>query len=330
MGINNKTYTFSTYFGYKTLYTYFLENENGKISRESLDEHIGFSIKLGSYSYAEIPKNNFYAILGVSGTLSTLSETEKKVIENEYDIKFKTFMPSVYGRKNLIFNKKDDILIEKDENHFKVIAREIDNRIKGRNTGTKRAIFVVFENKGELNKFYDSDEFLPYKLNTNILSEEVNNNEKKKIVSSATFSGTITLFTRIFGRGTDFIVFDEIVSGNGGVHVIQTFLSEEISEEIQIMGRTARQGADGSYGIIIARSSLDKFDITEKELQEKSNDFYNLLNEKRNKFFQAMYAKNTKNVGSIRDKHYRSSELLDFISTNNVSKIKKFLLNELN
>ncbi|CAF0952614.1 unnamed protein product, partial [Brachionus calyciflorus] len=34
---------------------------------------------------------------------------------------------------------------------------------------------------------------------------------------------------------------------NGGVHVIQTFFSDDPSEEIQIMGRTARQGETKYY-----------------------------------------------------------------------------------
>lgn len=51
--------------------------------------------------------------------------------------------------------------------------------------------------------------------------------------------------TRDYGRGTDFKVFDESIftlGTHGGLHVIQTFLSVENSEEVQIRGRTARQG----------------------------------------------------------------------------------------
>ena len=47
--------------------------------------------------------------------------------------------------------------------------------------------------------------------------------------------------TRIFGRGLDFKSNDKKMNNDGGVHVIQTFLSEEFSEEVQIKGRTARQ-----------------------------------------------------------------------------------------
>ena len=317
-------YTFSTYKGYYTLYAYFLEHEYGKISKESLNKQIGLNISLGSYSYAEIPKT-FNAILGVSGTLRSLNDAEIKVIRNEYDINYMTFMPSVYGRNNLVFNEMKDVLIENDTNHFKVISREIDNRIKGKIQGTKRAVLVVFENKAELNKFNNSDEFLPFKQNSSILSEEVNNVEKKVIITSATFSGKVTLLTKIFGRGTDFIVFDEIVSANGGVHVIHTFLSEELSEEIQIKGRAARQGEDGSYGMIIAKSSLEKFNIG-KNLFDKPNELYDLLNNKRNIFSKQSYEKNIKYVSSIKEKHYKSAELINHIYKSDRSKINDYLL----
>lgn len=72
------------------------------------------------------------------------------------------------------------------------------------------------------------------------MNEQVNEAEMASKVNLATFFGRITLATRPFGRGTDFVCRDEQVLMNGGVHVIQTFLSELKSEFIQIQGRTAR------------------------------------------------------------------------------------------
>ena len=43
--------------------------------------------------------------------------------------------------------------------------------------------------------------------------------------------GYVSLFTKEYGRGTDFISNDENINNFGGVHVMQTFLSEEQSEE---------------------------------------------------------------------------------------------------
>ena len=62
--------------------------------------------------------------------------------------------------------------------------------------------------------------------------------------------------TNGFGRGTDFVVFDQSVKKLGGLHVIQTFLSVDHSEEVQIQGRTARQGEEGSYQLIIKENEL--------------------------------------------------------------------------
>ena len=63
--------------------------------------------------------------------------------------------------------------------------------------------------------------------------------------------------TPAFGRGTDFFIFDKNVAENGGVHVIQCFLSQEKSEQVQIKGRTARQGKKGSYQMVIPKKELE-------------------------------------------------------------------------
>ena len=97
-----------------------------------------------------------------------------------------------------------------------------------------------------MKEFYESPALLLIKESVAKLTEEASPEEKEILIKRATVPGQITLLTRIFGRGTDFICYDESVVTNGGTHVIQTFLSEETSEEVQIKGRTARQGDFGS------------------------------------------------------------------------------------
>ena len=80
-----------------------------------------------------------------------------------------------------------------------------------------------------------------------VLTEELAPRDKAGAFLQSTRSGAITLMIREYGRGTDFKVFDGAMLDGGGVHVIQAFFSTEIAEEIQIQGRTARQGARGSY-----------------------------------------------------------------------------------
>ena len=85
----------------------------------------------------------------------------------------------------------------------------------------------------------------------------MNAGEKDFVISKAATAGQITVSTAGFGRGTDFFCKDKTVQQNGGVHIIQTFLSKEQSEEIQIQGRTARQGKKGSYQMILLDSDLN-------------------------------------------------------------------------
>jgi hypothetical protein len=181
---------FDTSYGYKTLFAYFIEHEKRTLSNESLSKNIKILIRLGSFSYAEVPLK-FYSILGVTGTLETLSTPEKEIIENIYNIKFKTFIPSCYGRNNLNFNSRDNVLVESELNHYKSIAQEISNKILGSTPGTKRAVFVVLESNNELQKFLNSDAFLRFKNKASVLTEEANIQEKNNIISNATVSGKI-------------------------------------------------------------------------------------------------------------------------------------------
>ena len=179
---------FDTSYSYKTLFAYFFENEKGNISEDSLNKNISILIRLGSFSYAEVPLK-FDSILGVTGTLKTLSEPELEVIEKVYNIKFKTYIPSCYGRNNLIFDPKEHVLIESEQNYYKIIAQEIDQRIVGQTLGTKRAVFVVFESKNELIRFFNSEAFMPFKSDASILTEEASLQEKNNIINNATLSG---------------------------------------------------------------------------------------------------------------------------------------------
>ncbi|ETO01748.1 hypothetical protein RFI_35691, partial [Reticulomyxa filosa] len=50
-------------YGYKTLFAYYHEHEQKKISDESFKNNISLSFRIGNFSYAEIPKT-FYCIMG--------------------------------------------------------------------------------------------------------------------------------------------------------------------------------------------------------------------------------------------------------------------------
>ncbi len=195
--------------------------------------------------------------------------------------------------------------------------------------GTQRAVFVVFENRTELEKFLDSTEYQPLRHETLVLNEELNIAEKNFVISTSTSSGKITFFTKIFGRGTDFKVHDRIVSVNGGVHVIQTFLSEELSEEVQIKGRTARQSEDGSFSMVISIKSLEKFQIKEADVEAHvETGLYEYLNWMRCEFFNKKYDENIEHVATIEKRHVESIRFLEDIACGKAQAVRDFLIKQ--
>ena len=113
------------------MFAYFHESENGAISSNSLHQNIYIAINCGSFSYAEIPRQFDY-IMGVTGTLRVLSKPEREVIQKDYKILKETYMPSVFGKNNLLFNTERDIRIETSDDYLNAISTEIEQRIKGK------------------------------------------------------------------------------------------------------------------------------------------------------------------------------------------------------
>ena len=125
-------------------------------------------------------------------------------------------------------------------------------------------------------------------------------------------------------------MYDQKVRSNGGVHVIQTFLSEELSEEIQIKGRTARQGDEGSYSMFLLDSSLAKFNITADSLAKNESRLYDHLNEKRNEYFKQKYSNSIQNVETIKQRHSESMQFFKALDDQNKQAVKSFILGSIN
>ena len=343
--IEQDNVVYNVTYGYQTMFAYYLEHENGRISTASRNANIYIRIKCGSFSYAETPLQ-FQYIMGVTGTLVILSDPEKEIIEKAYKIKKNTISPSVFGQNNLRFVKKDDIRIETSDDYHNVIRREIDDKLAGGQSG-KRAVLVFFESEKKLKEFYESKALESIKESVVYLTEEASSSEKDNLIKRATGSGQITLFTRTFGRGTDFVCHDPAVSKSGGIHVIQAFLSEEVSEEVQIKGRTARQGDYGSYSMILLDRDLEKFHIDIDQIENVKigrsvtnrltslftsakiyDSMYDFLNEMRTIFFKTQYAANTKYVEQAKERHKIGQQFLTSLQSGDIASLKAFLIQE--
>ena len=215
------------------MFAYLNEHERGKVSARSMLEHLYLGINCGRFSYAEIP-NTFKHIIGVTGTLKTLTLQERSIVKHVYNITKNTYMPSVFGPNKLKFAQEADIFVENKEDYFIRLRENIERELGVRK---QRSVMVFFESKQTLYEFFNWEKLKPIKRSIQVITEELTGgspDEKAMFIKRATQAGQITLLTSVFGRGTDFVVLDHNVIENGGVHVIQAFFSEEYSQEVSL------------------------------------------------------------------------------------------------
>lgn len=130
-------------------------------------------------------------------------------------------------------------------------------------------------------------------------------------IAQATRARSVTLFPRIFGRGLDLICHDPAVERDGGVHVVQSFLSVEMSEEVQIKGRTARQTNSGSYKLVVLQQDLKQFKISAEDIatQKASTEFdsmYSFLCDKRSAYCNEQAKQRRQQVVEAQEQHSES------------------------
>ncbi|CAF0934036.1 unnamed protein product [Adineta steineri] len=308
--------------GYDTVWTYYYENEKGNISKDSLDDNVGILINCGTFSYAEMP-HEFVFIGGVTGTLKTLAKVEKKILENVYSITRKTYIPSVYGESNRKYNPSFDVQVVNESEYFMKIFGEIRTICD-----LHRSILVFFESEEKLTAFYRSEIFASMRKNVQIITEKVSVSDRELFVERASRADKVTLLTRMFGRGTDFICRNQKLLLDGGIHVLQTFFSEEKSEEYQIMGRGARQGEKGSYRMILLDSDLEwilgstwKDDIV-KIHHEKLHDN---LDKIRTVLYESKAGAKGLGIKQCEADHKASKEFMSDLTSGKITEAKNFL-----
>jgi SecA DEAD-like domain len=268
--------TTSFFYGFETHFLYVKEWENGILSQESMESKLSLNCCVATTSYAEFPFA-YDVILGITGTLSSLRPDERNVLEDMYGIRAYSYMPSVFGRNRLVFAGNDERgtnsafysfqssfaiklhtffsrcldfkLCDTRSDHIFELKQELLRRRLPTVETQKvhRPVMIFFDCQDALFAFHDSTLMESLKKEVAVVTEATPTYEKDSLFLKATEAGAITLLIRDFGRGTDFKCFDRRVLNAGGVHVIQAFFSKDVSEEIQIMGRCARQGTDGSF-----------------------------------------------------------------------------------
>lgn len=114
----------------------------------------------------------------------------------------------------------------------------------------KQPIIIVVKNKNKAEALYDKLQKKLGKDRLQTITGEETHAERTELLEKAAQDGMITIGTPLVGRGTDF----EPTHVQGLV-VFQTFM-DTLRNTLQIMGRTARKGKDGTSGAIYADTDM--------------------------------------------------------------------------
>ena len=252
-----------------------------------------------------------------AGTLQCLSPGEREIIYTDYNIKKMTYIPTLYGttlsttgQRTDKFSTKDVIAVAPDRNKFHQL---IQNEIAS-NQSKNKPVLVFFATEGDLQQFRGSA-YGQRVANCSEVTEKSENIDYHVQYATIILDGKVpvTLFPRIFGRGTNFVVYDDAIDAAGGVHVVQTFFSEFLAEEIQIQGRTARQGNSGSYKMIVLSSEIEAaYGLTSDEVVQESRKketFYEFMCHKRASAMATVIDDMKKTAAKARTQHESSVAL---------------------
>ena len=189
-------------------------------------------------------------VLGVSGTLG--SDADKKFMSDTFSVEFAAI--PTFKRKN--FFELDGVIHEIYYNipkweWFQVLSKKVEPVI-----AHQRAVLIICEDiaTAESLQTWIAKKNIKAALYLNSRDAGYEEGHLKDIIKP----GDVVITTNLGARGTDFLA-DDIVSKNGGLFVLVTFIPLNDRVEKQAFGRTGRRGATGSCQIIAFNPAIPQW-----------------------------------------------------------------------
>jgi hypothetical protein len=229
---------------YRAAFALLREQQLGNVVGDK-EQRLSLPLACPSFSYAELPQR-YCAVFAVTGTIRTLATDSRQYLETKCNVKHRTYAESIQPSLRFSVKKK---LTDESTWHDAIEAAVTDamralSSAAHAPTDETYPCVVVFESTAAIHAFLAAKpRFVDL---CRIISRNTPLNEVQRLVDAATEGNTLTLIDRPFGRGTDFKC-----KRCTQLTVIMTFLPPTISEEIQICGRTGRQGQPGCVSMVL-------------------------------------------------------------------------------
>jgi len=310
---------FDVSFGYYTAFTYMLMIDKGGMTTEDLKELVpaekspsllssmrsvvpsvfgggrakstqnilGLEPRCGTLSYSELLGEYQYKF-GMSGTLNCLSSTQNRILK-EFGFSRRTEIPSTF-KKQTLSRYETKVLDQTQDDFFDAIwGAAADKCTRG------MAVLVILENEARVKLFQmfikAKGKIMPSGQRPLELTDQTELADRQQRVLMSTEYKAMTLVTRPYGRGTDFVCHDFQTKKFGGVHLIITFYPHDDSENRQLEGRTCRQDDQGSSQKIIWTEDLKHLGSDKPDFKPPDQNWDKFLEERREVFLTSNFEK---------------------------------------
>ena len=197
--------------------------------------------------------NNIYGLTGTIGDSQTM-----KILEILYELDFDYIPP-----ENIRILKE---LESKICFCHSLWLENIKNIVK-RETNGNRAVLILSESIENADEIYED---IQKNISGIYLVKIIGEDSEEHLIKRELDPKSVIVSTNISGRGTDIKLKKDVID-NGGLHVIITFIPDNIRVEEQNYGRAGRKGEPGTWQLVINYQNIIQ-DFELKELYTKYMD----------------------------------------------------------
>ena len=243
---------------------------------QALEAKEGLEVTEENETQATITIQNYFRMYGSLAGMTGSATPSKQEFSETYNLKVVT----IPTNKPIQRSDEDDLIFKDYQSKINRIIKEV---ITLHELG--RPILIGTTSIEQSEKL--SDQLKKHSIKHHILNAKTEEDEAR-IISLAGQKGQVMIATNMAGRGTD-ILLGEGVKELGGLHIIGTERHESMRIDMQLRGRSGRQGDPGSSQFIVSLED-DLFinydpDEMEKYLKKiKTNEAGLILSPDPNKF----------------------------------------------
>ena len=201
---------------------------------QAIEAKENVAIQRETQTLATITIQNYFRLYDKLSGMTGTAETEAEELGSIYNLDV-TVIPT---NQQVIRDDRDDFVYKTTREKYNAVIEEIINCHK---SGQPILVGTVSVEVSELLSRMLKRKGIPH----NVLNAKQHQHEAE-IVARAGQNGAVTIATNMAGRGTDIKLGGEEIKKLGGLHILGTERHESRRIDLQLRGRSGRQGDPGS------------------------------------------------------------------------------------